>query len=390
MKQRSTQQSKKMWVISTGRYIDRDSYGIDGQVVSGPVSEYRISDIGLYLINPAPIKVTEKIIGYEVTHKDPDRGKLKNRISGLLPFIKRPAGEKASAKRVVDPDYESTAPFKDKMLESVFSDIAGLLRPYNPVLRQLNKEDENEVEDIQACCEHPGGHHYTLKLIGSISEKLRFLENNMYGPVEIGLNRAYMSNGVFEMRGFDFKTYNPGNSHRLIRYMADNKANYAVLNPDNSLKFNITVDFQVKFLQMLQQAIESDPKLLSVFGECVTGERQPFKLLFSKDLSATYSDTHLPEIFRNELEEAAIGKSQLLSITDTLNRSQRVVSLHTITRNAQGRACISTTITVMHDLRALESIKAYLPESYMEIKGNSPKTELGKLYLLDSISGTHV
>jgi hypothetical protein len=208
--------------------------------------------------------------------------------------------------------------------------------------------------------------------------------------VEIDLKRAYLSNGVFEMRGFDFKRYDPADSWRLIRYVVDNKTNYAVLNPDDSLKFKITVDFQVKFLQMLQQSIESDPKLLKAFYGCVAGERRPFKLLFSKDLSAVYSDTHLPEIFRNELDVAAIGKSRLLSITETLNRSQRVVSFHSITGNAEGRERISTTITVMHDLRELESIKAYLPESYMEIKEKSLKTELGKLYLLDSISENHV
>ena len=211
----------------------------------------------------------------------------------------------------------------------------------------------------------------------------------MYSQVKIDFKSAYLSNGVFEMRGFDLTNYDPDNSHRLIRYVVDNKANYAVLNPDNTLKFKVTVDFQVKFLQMLQQSLESDQKLLNAFYDCMKGDLRPYKLLFSKDLSATYSDTHLPEIFKNELDAATIGKKQLLNITDTLNRSQRVVSFNTIKQDTEGKDHIFTTITVMHDLKELEFIKAYLPELYMKIEGNIPVTELGKIYLLDSISGNH-
>ena len=72
-------------MISAGKYTDQESYAINGEMISGPVSEYSISDLGLYLINPNTIKVTEKIIGYEVTHKDPDRNTLKNKILKLLP-----------------------------------------------------------------------------------------------------------------------------------------------------------------------------------------------------------------------------------------------------------------------------------------------------------------
>ncbi|MCP4021760.1 MAG: hypothetical protein GY729_07950 [Desulfobacteraceae bacterium] len=391
MKQHSTKQDKKMWVISSGGHSDQKSFVINGEMITGPVKEYEISDIALYLINPGGIEINEKITGYEVIYKNPDQNNFKSKLLKLLPkgILKKPEAKKNQTKKVIDPEHYSASSFKDEMLESAFSNISDLLLPFSPVIQQLNNEDESKIENISACCEDPGGHNYPLNLSGSISEKLDFIKANLYQTVKINLKRAYMSNGVFELRGFDFKNYNSNNSHRLIRYFVDNKTHYGILDSKNNVKFKIDIDFQIKFLHMLQQSIESDHKLLGAFHDCMNGDSRPHKLLFSKDLSAKYSDTQLPEIFKNELNTTAIGKKELLDITDTLNRSQRVVSFNTITTNTEGKDHLFTTITVMHDLKQLEPIKNYLPDLYMKIEGNIPSTELGKLYLLDSMSGIH-
>ncbi len=50
-------ESSKIWIISEGRSLDVNLKGVTEGNVTGPFKEYKISDIGRYLLNPHAIEV---------------------------------------------------------------------------------------------------------------------------------------------------------------------------------------------------------------------------------------------------------------------------------------------------------------------------------------------
>ena len=61
--------SSQIWIISEGQNSDVHLKGVlDGNVV-GPYKEYKISDIGRYLLNPNSIEVKKRLIGGEIHYK---------------------------------------------------------------------------------------------------------------------------------------------------------------------------------------------------------------------------------------------------------------------------------------------------------------------------------
>ena len=79
--------TNKVWVISEGRIINLDLTSITSEQVSGPVTDYRISEITRYLLNPETIKLEEKVIGCKVHYKVPPSGVIK-RFMNKLTFRK--------------------------------------------------------------------------------------------------------------------------------------------------------------------------------------------------------------------------------------------------------------------------------------------------------------
>ena len=61
--------NNNIWIISEGQYSDIDLKGMVEGNVAGPYKEYKISDIGRYLLNPDSIEVKKKMIGGEIHYK---------------------------------------------------------------------------------------------------------------------------------------------------------------------------------------------------------------------------------------------------------------------------------------------------------------------------------
>ena len=66
MKNKTTGQKDRIWIISEGRYIEVDLDRLVQGKVTGPVKEYLISDIARYLLSPDPIEVEKRLLGCEV------------------------------------------------------------------------------------------------------------------------------------------------------------------------------------------------------------------------------------------------------------------------------------------------------------------------------------
>ena len=92
----------KIWAISSSRYSE---IGPDGEFdvdITGPIRQYRLSDIGRYLLNPNTIEVNKKLIGCEVHFKLGGLKKIFTALRRLLPgFLKRRENDSLLAPEVM-------------------------------------------------------------------------------------------------------------------------------------------------------------------------------------------------------------------------------------------------------------------------------------------------
>jgi hypothetical protein len=194
-------------------------------------------------------------------------------------------------------------------------------------------------------------------------------------------------NGLFEMRGFDFSHYNTGNSYRLIKFVCNDKVQYVVLNREKKLEFEIGDNVLIQYLQLFEQSLRTDSKLRDAFELCVRREAEPLKLFFSTKREKNYSENHLPMVYRKAMHAFKISPDVKEVITDVLNRHQSIVTFNYVPSSGVGKNKLYTNISVMHDIKALEPIKSAMPELYSEIDKKTYASDVGRLYLLESLRG---
>jgi hypothetical protein len=82
-----------------------------------------------------------------------------------------------------------------------------------------------------------------------------------------------------------------------------------------------------------------------------------------------------------------MDQNKIKTITNILNNYQSIVSFNYLPISGAGKSKLYTNISVMHDIKALEPIKATMPEVYSRIDQKACISDAGKLYLLDSMRG---
>lgn len=211
---------RKVWVISKGTFTDWNLSRIWEGAETKTVTEYKISDLGRYLLNPNPIQVSKKLVGCEI-HYRPPFAKIKSKIRRLLPsklhgLVK---DQNHPPEVLVSNSVTGKTPLKDKHLELHFNRIAEMLRPYDPVIRRLSKIDSDKIADVVGTCLDIGGNFSYLNIQGSIDEKIGYINSFLFKDVGVIIDKAYISDGLFEMKGFDFESYNAEKSYTLIKFM---------------------------------------------------------------------------------------------------------------------------------------------------------------------------
>jgi hypothetical protein len=378
-----------IWIISEGRNSRFDLSKIDGEKVDGTVREYQISDIGSYLLNPQPIEIEKQLIGCEIHSPQRTITKIIEKLKRLLPGRLRSvwSSHMIPPEVLVSPCKIWIPPLKDKALQTHLFNIYESLRAYDPVSRRLAQLDPHQIAHVIGICKDLGGNLTYLKLQGSIEEKIRYMQNYLSKNVGVLLRKAYIGDGLFEMRGFDFSTYRPDHSHRLIVFERDGKPQCCVLSSNNAIEFRLENDDLLKYLFLLQQALADDIKLISAFENCIQNQAKPVKLFFNQKLEVNYARSPFPKIYRDILNANKIDLNQRNLIRPALNYMQIGISFNFIPQYNGSEENMTTLISVMHDLRALEMLRRKLPQVHNEIKNRVKGSEAGMFYLLDSIEG---
>ncbi len=377
-----------IWIISSGRPVDLDISNICEGPVSGPVTEYVISELGRYLLDPNPITLEEKIVGCRAYHRRPRSGKIKRFIRKIIPKGKGPTnGDETAMEEIISTSKIGDPAFRDEGLNAHFIKIGKILMPYDPAYKKLVRMERAKIDDVKAVCEDIGRNRYRLNLQGNVNEKINFVINSLSKKARVVFNRAYLYNGLFEMRGFDFPAFKPEKNCRLIKFRRDNQTGYCLLNDDYSLQYMIDDNAVIDYLHLFEQSIKTDSGLRSALALCMKGSTLPLKLFFSKKPEQSYSEARLPLIYREVFTAHTISPSEKTALANALNNFQSIVFFSYIPCSGDGKKKLFTNISVMHDFKALEPIRSTLPEVYSEINKKASVSDAGKLYLLDSLRG---
>jgi hypothetical protein len=377
-----------IWIISEGRYVNLDLSNICEQPASGPVTEYAISELAKYLLSPKSISVEEKVIGCRVRYNASRTGIIE-RLKKIF-FADRhnaPGGKDPRAEEIISSSSIGAPPFQDEDLNRHFIRINDLLRPFDPAKKKIDGLNREKVEDITAVCEDIGGSRYQLNLQGNIGDKINYVLNSMSKRVNVVFSRAYLSKGLFEMRGFQFRTFNPHMYYRLIKFMKNNQPRYCVLNADYHLEYWVSDHELINFMHLFEQSIKTDPKLQEALSLCVKGEAKPLKLFFSQKLDQHYNEKYLPVTYRRIFDMYEMTLVEKAAIANMLNNHQSIVSFNYVPRSEAGRQKLCINISVLHDIKALDPIRSKMPQLYSEINKKAPSSDIGRLYLLDSMKG---
>jgi hypothetical protein len=381
--------ASKIWIISEGQSSEIDLKEMPVGNVAGPYKEFRISDIGRYLLNPHSIEVKKRLIGGEIHYKQGILKKIGKSLGRILPGSAkhRQNGAQVSPELIVSPYKLRIPTLKDSDLEAHLNQFYGLLRSHDSVPKKLALLDPGKIVEIVGICDDIGGNFSYLKLKGSVEEKIKYLEKSFSKDVGVVLNRAYIADGLFELRGYDFESYKPERSYRLVSYSEDGEPKGCVLTAQDKIDFILNDYSLIKNMQLLEQSLRANPSISEAFCRCVKGQATPIKLFFNKKLEIDYAKAALPAVYRDVFKTLDVGLNQRNLIKPILNYLQLGVSLNYILPEDGSEDRLYTHISVLHDFRALEPLRKNLPQVYSALLKQAFITETGRYYLLDSING---
>jgi len=378
-----------VWIISKGKHTKFDLSSIYKGVNTSFVKEYRISDLARYLLNPNPIEVKKILVGCEVRFHKPFSDKVRDIIRKILPqkihgLLKENEILSDTIMAINDKNHLA---LKDEALESHITNIKMALRSYDPILKLLSKIVPNETENITGICEDVGGNRSLLNLKGDIEEKINYMANYLLKDVGVILEKAHVSEGLFEMSGYNFSEYNSRNTHRLIKFYDDGIPRYCVVGFEGNVEFWVDDISLIKQMHLLEHSLKANPKFNKSLSMCTKGDAKPLRLLFKQPLEIDYSKSPLPAIYKDIFETYNVGSNGKDAVMKSLRNSQLGILFNYVPKSSEGEKKLFTNVSVMHDVRALEPIKEDLPEIYSVINKMASISEAGKYYLLDSIRG---
>ena len=378
-----------VWIISGGTVTDSNLPQVEAGTLTGPAKEYQISDLARYLLSPNPVCIHKRLVGCKVYFPRSRISGIKEGLRKMLPPKMRCLlAETHDQPEVFISHTQKRMPvLKDPNLELHFKRIEDLLRPYDSSIKRLLQLDTSRVSDVMGISVDLDGSRSVLKLKGSMDEKIEYIIGNLSSEVGVVLNTSQISDGLFEMSGFDFRSYNSDKSYRLLKFAQSETPKCCILDRNNKILYWTENTKLVHYLQLLEQSIRTNPKFRDSLKQCIEGDAMPLKLLFNHELQVEYSTHHPPETFKQVFEAYPMEATWKTVVMDSLRDLQLGISFNYLLRSDSGQEKLCTNISVMHNIRALDSIKDIVPQVYAEIKKRACASEAGRFYLLDTVRG---
>ena len=377
------------WIIADGRYLKRQQNAPGSDSAKRPMREYRISDLGRYLLCPHPIEIEKRLVGCEVVFPPGWRQSAAYRLRRLLPGRGglAPAGPLVPSEVLLSESGSGIPALQDPELEAHLARLETALKPHNPVLARLEGVESQRVVDLKGICTDAGGQRSRLNLRGSLIEKRDYIAKHLNRTVKVVIEKAHLADGLFELQGFDFKTFDPRRHHRLIRFSETSRGQAWVLKSDGGIAFQVEDIRLLHYLQFFQQAIDATATFREAIEACTLGGARAFKLYFNQRLAIDYAKAGLPALYQGVIDAHPLNSGARRALIDSLNQRQYGIAFNYLPQSGPGAPKLFTHIAVMHDLRALDPLREELPLVYSEINKRAWASEGGRYYLLDAIKG---
>jgi len=378
-----------VWVISRAKYLESDIKSIGGHEVTGPILEYKISDLARYMLKPDPIQVSKKLIGCEIYYRKPFHGRFRDVFKKMTPhWISRKIKDGSLPPQIImASDTEKAASLQDKNLDAHVKTIYRQLRPYSSFSKKLDQIDMEKVVDIVGVCQEMSSDPTPLSLQGELKEKLYYIRNFILEDVGVFLQKPLVSEGYFEMRGFDFKSYDPERQFRLLKFHEKNRVRILVLDQDNKIDFELEDARIIHDMHMLEHSIQSNTNFSQSLHSCVKGETKPVTLLFNRELEVHYSNTYIPQTYREVFEYLDMQAREREMALNSLRDRQIGVLFNCVPDSESVEQKVVSHVSVIHDFQDLMPLKDNLPNFYSEINRRASFSETGRFYLLDTMEG---
>ena len=376
--------NQDIWIISEPRHgrFAIDHGGKDGSPIVG--QEYRISNIGRYLLSPQPLTVQKWLIGCEISQKKNLIKRVQNKW-GRTDIQQKNDTAKPLTLYLNQPNIKNTLTTAE--LNHYLDTLYNHLRPFDLFFIEINKIISHQIEKLVGICEDDAGFRSPLTLEGTVSQQLDYLRQHVGKPVSVKLKRAYLSNGLFEMKGFNFQNYRPNQYSRLIRFVQNGLPKACVVNADNTISFWVD-DFKIiNYLQLLNYCIHHNKKMYESFYNCMHGKSIPIRLMFNQSITIDYTRAPLPAIFQKILGNSSIADQTQKLIKKNLSAHQMGISFNSLTQQKKGGNTICTDIAILQNLRALEPIKNHVPTLFAQMEKIAARSEGEIYYLLEAIRG---
>ena len=375
-----------IWIIAPGRYTDIDVKKIVDKTSVEHVSEYRISEIGKHLIDPKPVHVSRKLIGCEIRYRPLFvNGLLKKCKRALPPILAEHMPDKPNPSRVfMSQPYGKRPDVNNPDLKRHIKNMDSYLRQYDPIYKQLKEIDTDKISDVVGICEDIPGKDLELNLTGSVSNKIKYVVNNMRKEVGVMVERFHASEGLLDFKGFDFRLFNPRKSYALVKFIQNGNAFCCVLDESQTVDFWVTPPHLVKTLHLLEQSISANNSLTDALSQCVSGKAHPL-YFYCKQLDIHYSETSVPKLYTEIFKTCHIEDARKEAVIRASNLYQFGITFSYMQQKDSEKERLFADTSVLHNLKALEPIKHRFPELYSEVDRKSTRSEAGKYYLLDAI-----
>ncbi|MBI9090792.1 MAG: hypothetical protein JEZ12_16365 [Desulfobacterium sp.] len=230
--------SDRIWLISNGWDSSLDLDQIFPGLEIDSVREYRISDLANYMINPNPIKVNNRLIGCEIIHRKSGWQAIKQRMSTVFSKngVDDPPKADPQGKLLISSILPGACAATTKALNTHISRIYDLLTPFDTLIQKISNLDKATVLDINGICEDLEGNRSFMRIAGPVEDKINFIAHNLSKEIQVLVEKAHFSEGLFEMRAFDFQGYNPDNHHRLVKFTQNGKPVLCTITHDNKFR----------------------------------------------------------------------------------------------------------------------------------------------------------
>ncbi len=370
------------WVISEGRLARLDPVGFDPEAAPGVVKEYRLSEIGRYLLNPHPVEIRKRLVGCEV-HP------VRTGLARLLPGFLRPSVDRRRRTEVILSGLKLKLPaLKDGDLEAHLRRVVDELRVFDPFGKKLARLDPRQISHLVGICEDTGSGYSYLKLQGSTEDKIRYLTQHVSRDVRVTIHRAHVSEGLFELRAFPAAGFNPANAYKLMAYTRAGQPAACVLTPLGHLDFRLPDPQAIKYASLVENSLKFCAAFRKAFEASFAGGARPVRLVFNRQLEVDYAKANFPEVYRDAFQASETAATHRHLVKPMLNCMQTSVSLSYLPFTDSGDERLLTSSCILHDVRALEPLRKSLPAVHAEMNRRAFSTEAGRFYVLDSVTGT--